>query len=245
MTERQPTLRLSRRRVIKKKNYLFKSLFRVKSTNWLISNRDREKDLFENYMSMHEISTASFQKFLSGEWELKFITGEVDQINDAFEQTFWAIHDLWHREPCNILYTDPDTIATKSIDIWDRYDQFRMFNFTAPNSYGKFANYFNAGVRYFASTMDRAIWQTGADMARKWNKGDYNTEQIILNTMLWDQGLTLKEVLDPVMAWQGSGLNNRQCKMEDACILHLHSSRGAKNRLQEMTRLAKSIGLDT
>jgi hypothetical protein len=206
---------------------------------------------------MHKISAASYTKFLQGEWELKFITGEVGQINEAFEKTFWAIHDLWHNEPCNILYTDPDTIAVKPVEFWDKYQHFLMFNYTDPkqfnksNPYGRsYPDFFNAGVRYFPSTMDESIWQLGAKMAQTWDPNTYDTEQVILNAMLWDQGIKLNDALDPTMAWQlfhpdlnfGQAWNG--CPIQDARILHLHSSRGAVDRLAFMSHTANQLSID-
>ena len=173
------------------KNYLVKSLFQVKDADWKVLDRSHESNLFDTYLDMHEVSAESYRAFLEGEWELKFITGEVDQINQAFERTFWAIHELWHSEPCNILYTDPDTIAVKHINIFDQYPKFMMFNhtdpkqFVGPNPYNRaFEHFFNAGVRYFPASMDEKIWELGASMAQTWDYATYDTEQIILNAML-------------------------------------------------------------
>jgi len=238
------------------KNYLVKSLFEVQDPDWKVHDRSHEKDLFANYMAMHEVSTASFQRFLGGEWELKFITGQVGQINKAFEQTFWAIHDLWHSEPCNILYTDPDTMAIKPVECWGQYPEFRMFNYTDPRSFDRpnpyrrqFANFFNAGVRYFPATMNPITWGTGYQMAKIWDASTYDTEQIILNSMLWDQGVIVEQMLEPDMAWQlfhpNIDLMNQWngCSIDQAKILHLHSSRGAVDRLGFMTNLANQLGL--
>jgi hypothetical protein len=238
------------------KNYLVKSLFQVQDANWKVLDRSHETNLFDSYLAMHEVSTASFKYFLAGEWELKFITGKVDQINQAFEKTFWAIHDLWHNEPCNILYTDPDTIAVKPVEIFDQYQNFLMFNhtdpkqFNGPNPYNRsYPNFFNAGVRYFPSTMSESMWKLGAGMAKTWDYATYDTEQIILNAMLWDQGVTVDEALDPTVAWQlfhpdlNFGQQWNGCSIYDAKILHLHSSRGADNRLAFMKHTAGQLGI--
>lgn len=238
------------------KNYLVKSLFQVKDADWKVLDRSHESNLFDSYMTMHEVSAASHRHFLQGQWELKFITGEVDQITQAFEKTFWAIHDLWHNEPCNILYTDPDTIVIRPVEIFDQYHNFLMFNYTDPkqfnnpNPYNRsYTNFFNAGVRYFPSTMNETIWQLGTGMAQNWDYSTYDTEQIILNAMLWEQGLTLNDALDPTVAWQlfhpnlDFGQQWNGCAITDAKILHLHSSRGADNRLEFMKHTAGQLGI--
>jgi len=238
------------------KNYLVKSLFEVQDTDWKVLDRSHESNLFDTYLAMHEVSTATYQKFLQGNWELKFITGSVGQINEAFEKTFWAIHDLWHTEPCNILYTDPDTIALKPVNFWDQYQHFLMFNHTDPKQFNRqnpynrtYPHFFNAGVRYFPANMDPSIWKLGADMARTWDYATYDTEQIILNAMLWDQGIGLEQALDPTMAWQlfhpdlNFGQQWNGCSIYDAKILHLHSSRGAEGRLNFMKDAAGQVGV--
>ena len=238
------------------KNYLVKSLFQVQDSNWKVLDRSHETNLFDSYIAMHEISTATYRHFLQGEWELTFITGEVEQINQAFEKTFWAIHDLWHSEPCNILYTDPDTIAVKPVNLFDQYTQFRMFNhtdpkqFNQPNPYNRtYPNFFNAGVRYFPASMDEKIWQLGTLMAQTWDYETYDTEQVILNAMLWDQGIAVNEALDPTVAWQlfhpdlNFGAQWNGCSIYEAKILHLHSSRGADGRLSFMRDTAGQFGI--
>lgn len=236
------------------KNYLVKSLFRVNNPNWHVVDRTHEYKMYEHYQDMHNISVGSFNKYLKGSWELVFVEGTVDHINQAFEKTFWAIHDLWHKEPCNILYTDPDTLAIKDIDIWEQYDKFMMFNYTDPRSLTSsnrynlnFINFFNAGVRYFPASMTESTWKIGVDIARDWDYNTYDTEQIILNQMLWSQGITLEQALYPDLNWLAMNLRNfdssmveahsrwNQCQLEQAKIMHFASSRGAhatKNFMQ-------------
>lgn len=237
------------------KNYLVKSLFQVSSPNWGFKNRSNEKDLYKNYVAMHQVSLTSAKHFLRGDWEFKFISGRCDNINEAFQKTFWGIKELWDKEPCNILYTDPDVLMIKDVDPWDKYEHFMMFNYTdpkrfrKPNIYNKsFDHFFNAGVRYFPSTMSQDIWNTGVEMAKSWDSSTYDTEQIILNTMLWDQGIALEKALDPAMSWQaflppkeGSVWNN--CHLNEAKILHFHSSRNAEDRAKTMQGLLKQLEL--
>jgi hypothetical protein len=238
------------------KNYLVKSLYQVVDPDWKVVNRSHEEDLYQKYQAMHQLSLASYQRFLGGTWELKFFEGDVDNINQAFERTFWAIHDLWHSEPCNILYTDPDTMAVKVLNPWGQYPHFTMFNYTDPRSFDKpnrynkqFDHFFNAGVRYFPSTMSRDIWASGAEMARNWDYETYDTEQIILNTMLWDQPVQRIDVLNPYMAYQAFHPDIRVSdqwnglRLGDAGILHFHSSRDAQNRLEIMSAVAKQTGI--
>lgn len=237
------------------KNYLVKTLFEVTNTNWQVHDRGHEQNLFDNYCKMHDVSVESFNNHLAGDWELKFIGGKVTNINEAFEKTFWYIHDLWHQEPCNILYTDPDTVAIKSVDPWNKFSNFMMFNFTDPRTFNKpniynksFENFFNAGVRYFPGTMTKEVWDQGSAMAKNWDHTTYDTEQIILNTMLWDQGLTLEQACRPALAYQAHLIPWVPINQSDAWnnfplvksdIVHVHASRNAQLKLDLMQQLFK------
>jgi hypothetical protein len=236
------------------KNYLVKSLFQVQDTNWHFKDRSDEQGLHKKYIEMHQISVGSYSQHLKGNWELKFVQGSVQNINDAFKQTFRAIYDLWKQGNTNILYTDPDTVAIKDIDPWQISDQFMMFNFTDPkslntnNHYGRtFPHFFNAGVRLFPAGMNQRIWDLGLSMLDNWEEGTYNTEQTILNAMLWDQGLTLDQALRPEWAYQAQWLPNQApLWMQDlwngidinkSLIIHTHSSRNIDEKLALMKQL--------
>ena len=237
------------------KNYLVKSLFRVQDTNWHFRDRADEANLYEKYVEMHQISVGSFSRHLKGDWELRFVQGSVNNINDAFKRTFLAIHDLWKQGDTNIFYTDPDTVAIRDIDPWNLSNHFMMFNFTdpkrfdAPNHYGRqFDYFFNAGVRLFPAGMNPAIWNNAMTMLANWQEDTYDTEQIILNSMLWDQGVSLDQVLRPEWAYQAQWLPDRAALWQQdtwngidinrAAIIHTHSSRGIDVKLAFMKQLA-------
>ena len=237
------------------KNYLVKSLFEITSANWHVMDRSHEQDLYRNYVAMHQVSVGSYKQHLQGDWELKFVGGRFQDINQAFERTFWFIHDLWHSEPCNILYTDPDTVAVRPIDIWDDFDRFMMFNHTDPKSFEKpnpwnqrFEHFFNAGVRYFPADMSESTWEVGCSMAQDWRFDTYDTEQIILNAMLWSQGITLEQALRPDIAYQAQWLPMLPVAQQDAwngitidqaAIIHVHGSRDSRIKLDFMKSLTQ------
>lgn len=236
------------------KNILVKSLYKIASTDWAVKDRSKEQDLYEKYVECHELSLESFQRYLKGDWTYEFIGGEFDTIHEALRHTFYEVHRLWKENyPCNILYTDPDTMAIRSFDIWGQYEKFMMFNYSEPkyfhvkNKYGKiYPTFFNAGVRYFPSTMQESTWNIGLDMADQWDLLDYNTEQIILNEMLWSQGLHVSEALVPKVAYQAHWLPGmdfwRQdiwngIHIQETDILHVHSSRDIDRKLAWMRTL--------
>jgi len=213
-------------------------------------------------MKMHDISLRSFEKHLVGDWEFKFFNKEVENIQEVFKDHFFEIYDIWKQGNVNILYCGPDNIMMKPTKIFGEYDDFRMFNYTdpkssdEPNHYNiQHEHFFNADVRYYPSTMSQDIWDIGLEMAENWDFDTWNTEQFILNKMLWDQkGRTLENTLDPKMAYQGHQLvldnwdqrlkssnqwNN--CKLVDAHIIHTHGSRHAPSKFALMEELEQFI----
>lgn len=238
------------------KNILVKSLFEIKDPNWSVKDRSAETDLYKKYVECHQISLGSFKKHLKGDWEFAFVSGQFDTIHQALHETFHRIRQLWlENGPCNILYTDPDTVAVAPIDIWGKYNDFMMFNYSDPKSFytanpynESFPHFFNAGVRYFPATMKEETWQLGLDMVKNWDFTDYNTEQIILNKMLWSQGVKLENALVPPLAYQAQWLPGVEVWRQDlwngvhvnnCAILHVHSSRDIDVKLNFMKQLIR------
>lgn len=240
------------------KNILVKSLFKIKDPNWGVKNRGHETDLYEKYLECHNLSLESFKKQISAQCDYVFFSGEADTIHHALYNNFYEIYNLWLKEyPCNILYTDPDTVAINHVDPWGQYNKFMMFNLSDPKSfyrdniYGlKFPNFFNAGVRYFPATMSRATWDIGLALADNWNIQSYDTEQIILNQMMWSQDLKLSDALVPNMNYQAAWMGNIEINtwpqdvwngiaFKRAHIVHFHGSRNIDNTLQHMKKLSQ------
>jgi len=232
------------------KNILMRSLYKINSTQWFRDRAD-EGDLFDLYMQMHEISLRSFEKHLQGDWEFRFYTKEVDNIQQVFQDHFFETYELW-RQGHNILYCGPDNMMMKPTQFFDQYDDFRMFNYTDPkHAFGM--HFLNADVRYYPADMPENTWSEALVQAENWDFDEWNTEQIILNKMLWRQeGRTLENTVDPKMAYQGHMLylNNweqtmahsnawNNCDINDAHIIHLHGSRNAPAKLALMKELEK------
>ena len=148
----------------------------------------------------------------------------------------------------------------KPTDSFGKYDDFMKFNYTDPKSSVELNHYniqhqhfFNAVVRYYPSTMSQQIWDMGLEMAENWDFNSWNTEQFILNKMLWDQtDRNLDNTLDPKIAYQGHQLfidnwDQRKaysnewnaCDIKEAHIIHLHGSRNAPNKFALMKELEK------
>ena len=234
------------------KNYFVQTLVKVNSTDYGWKDRSSEGDLYSLYKQIQEQSYASFKHNLQGDWEYVLLETEVNNVLEVFRFNFENIYELAHREPANIFFCGLDCQMIEPTEMFGKYDKFRMFNHTDPKRNGFFENNFNCDTRYYPADLDESIWQYSLDASE--NLTVWEQEQNIYNDMMWNQGVLLEEVLDPKMAFQahmmGSPDNNvdeaarwNGIHVNDANIIHWHSSRGAPNRLDVMTEVNKRLGI--
>ena len=207
----------------------------------------------DNYEGIYKISRASAKKFLAGDWEeVKFVSPVLDARFYQIAQ-WYTIKELWFKEPCNILFMGADTMFIKHTEIFGKYDTMRMFNYTDPKSHPEFPNHFNDDIRYYPATMNPEVWNIAERNMDKWfthPESNWGFGQVLHNYQLWSQGLSLKEVLEPHLAWQAFALSEEQGKqwngipLEDAHVLHFHGSRGNETRLQCMTQISHQLGIE-
>jgi len=236
------------------KNYLVKGLHRIVSTKWW-PGRDRadEGDIYSKYAEMAKLSEASFCHFLQDDWELIRLESTASDVNHVFRQQFRAIWNLWNEEPCNIYYCGADVQLLKPTTVFGQYKHFMMFNYTDPRSLEDVDHFLNADVRYFPAEMDKTMF---ADALIKMEAmHSWNGDQLLYNRMLWGQGLSPSEVIDPTMAYQGPWImgNNPEtkaftdnwngCKLEDAFVVHWHGSRHAHLKLEVMQSINTQLGV--
>lgn len=206
-----------------------------------------------DYDRMHEISLASARKFLKGNWEPIVFTEPANSRVEMFKANWARLRDLWHSEPCNILYLDSDTVFLKPTEIFGRFDEYRLFNWSTPAQDHGFANYFNAAVRYHPHTMTAETWAVGDAIAENWNLDIWDQEQIIFNTMFWSQGLTFEDAHHPELNWQaptGTTLQElaahaqfNSFPIQHVRILHYHGTRSSTRGQDVAAMLAKLAGV--
>jgi hypothetical protein len=235
------------------KNYLIKGLHRIGSTKWW-PGRDRadEGDLYSYYEKMAVLSEASFFHNLQGDWELIRLESTATDVNHVFRQQFRAIWDIWSTEPCNIYYCGSDVQVLKPVEVFGQYKHFLMFNYTDPKTLDELPHFLNADIRYYPAEMDRVIFEDA--LAKLSNCTEWNGDQKLYNHMVWDQGLTPEQVIDPTMAYQGPWLPGaieaqqftdmwNGCTLNDAKIVHWHGSRHAPSKLQLMQGINAQLGI--
>ena len=103
------------------KNYVVCAHRRIKSTKWVWKDTKDEGDIYEIYREMCLHSLASARHFLEGEWEYILWDQEIDHINDAMPLNNQLTYDLWHKEPCNILWIGPDVQFVKPTKIFGEF----------------------------------------------------------------------------------------------------------------------------
>ena len=109
------------------KNYVVCAHRRIKSTKWVWKDTAAEGDIYETYKQMCLLSLASAKKFLEGNWEYILFDEEIDSINDAMPLNNDRVYELWHSEPCNILWVGPDVQFVKPTKIFGEFKTFSNF----------------------------------------------------------------------------------------------------------------------
>lgn len=238
------------------KNYLLGAVRPVYTTWGYWKQNQPESEALKGHLKydeMYKVSRASAKKFLKGDWqEIKF-TSPVKDVRWYQIAQWYAIKELWYKEPCNILAMGSDTLFIKPTDIFGQYNKMMMFNYTDPKSHSEFKHYFNDDIRYYPATMDPEVWSVGERLMDNWFKHEEKNwawGQLLHNYQFWSQDVNVNEVLDPTMAWQAFGLDEDQgkifnnCDINDAKILHFHGSRDADPRLEVMRHIATQLEVD-
>jgi hypothetical protein len=201
---------------------------------------------------MHQLSIKSFEKNLLGEWTLIELTGTQENIHTCFINTARAIREIWHTNyPCNILYTNADTLCVHALDIFGHFDEFRMFTEDDPLIFDAYATEWykknaNAGVRYYPATLDEEFW-TNYDLAIKnWNFDSFNYDQDAANQIMllqknFDWGKKQAWVVKQIGARHSMMINELNNYKFDQAILHFHGSQNPKFRFECMQNLWRKL----
>ena len=188
------------------------------------------------------------------------IIPKLADIQEYFQRVYWEIRRIWHEEqPANILFTGADVIFIKPID-FSQFSGFQMFNYASPSPSHKsrveerrnikggsnfFNHYFNADVRYYSHDMEESLWSIGDSWAKNWVKGIWEYEQDLWNAMLRAQESEKTQII-PEFAYQApvnvfedqrylSDWN--RLSIENAKLVHLHSSRSPRKALELASNL--------
>lgn len=242
------------------KNYLVGGV-RPVSTTWGYWKTQEEEEQalkgHEKYNDMYNLSRASAKRFLAGDWEeVKFTAPVLDARLYQIAQ-WYTIKELWFREPCNILAMGADTLFIRPTEIFGRFKEMRMFNYTDPRSHEEFPHYFNDDIRYYPADMDPNVWAVGERKMGEWfthKQAHWDWGQLIHNYQFWSQkNVPENEVVFPSLNWMAHNLRAltpeaiqyheiwNQCPIANANIIHFCGSRGAEQTFETMNIMYTAI----
>jgi hypothetical protein len=242
------------------KNYLVGATRAVNKVwgYWRGDGDDPKKDeSAQKYQDMYDISRATARAFLKGPYEEIIFQAPVLD-NRLYQIAQWyCIKELWFKEPCNILWMGADTMFVKPTEIFGRFNEMRLFNYTDPRQHDKLkcygaGHYFNDDIRYYPAIMDHKSWAVGEEHMADWFVPPHNIwdcGQIIHNHQFWCQDIPADDIEHPELAYQmvqGSIERDNQWNgipIQNAHILHLHGSRNADDRVQAMRQIAHGLGI--
>jgi hypothetical protein len=224
------------------RNFHIKDLYKI--TNPIVREPVNLKNSFNEYKIMHELSVQSYRQNLLGDWELIELTGEKNTIQDCFKSTYSFIKEFWHTNyPCNILYTNADTLCIKELDIFDKFIEFRLFTDSDPVKLGE---YINAGVKYFPSRLNKEFWDRFDNEYENWADDDWLYEQnMAINLMFSQSQFDYEKSQDWVVKQVGLRhhilINDLTEGNFHHAILHFHSSQNPGFRLNCMQELWRKL----
>jgi hypothetical protein len=252
------------------KNYLVGSVRPVvkiwyghTAENTKIDNANADSAL-QIYKNMYSVSRASARKFLEGSWEEVLFSSPVLDARMFQIAQWYAVREMWFKEPCNILCMGADTMFVQPTEMFGRWPEMRMFNYTDPKfhndlkPYTDSGHYFNDDVRYFPAKMDPKIWEIGERRMADWfthSQAHWDCGQLINNHMFWSQDIDLEDRLHPYFNWMSHCVRTfddssvkqaeewNQCTFDDANIIHFNGSRGPEHTLNFMNEIANKLNL--
>ena len=208
----------------------------------------------QTYQQMYQLSRQTARHFLQGPWQEFCIKSPVLDARLNAIHCWYQVKELWHQERCNILCMGADTLFIKPTDIFGRFAEMRLFNYTDPRQHWEFPDYFNDDIRYFPATMSPGVWDYGERMMHRWfdesdPDRDWAVGQIIHNYMFWSQGFRTEQAQRPELAFQVLHYDEEldsawnRTEFDRAQVLHLHSSRNNLHTLQVMQAIVPQLGL--
>lgn len=239
------------------KNYIISSVRPIRN-GWHI---EKNQDLYKNYQIMYDMSLASYRKFVLEPFESILLTDPVDDNYQYTLETWNFIRDLWHSEPCNIFWAGADTFMIQPTQIFGRFKEYRLFNYTDPRSFREFKNHFNNDVQYYPATMSEETWKLGQEY---WDQADveydlknWGLDQLRHNAMFWSQDIRDDDRLHPYLNYMCHGLRspshiqlewtqnwNSGLEFNRAHVLHFCASRGSDSVIQFMRMLCSQLEVE-
>jgi hypothetical protein len=211
------------------------------SSGWSRSfNPDNEKykQFINSYEEMKSMCISSAKKFLLGLDDIVIHNTEADDIQAAFKQHFYDLHDLWKSGNVNILYADLDVLF------------IREFNWFAVSDYFVMYALANSGLRYHGHNMDKKLWDLAFEKCESWDFDRWAYEQDIYQHMMrhpanWRyQARRTAEYSSLVVNRPTESPAEFFSQNQLCCAVHFHSSQGYRglsqlNSMKEMFNFLK------
>ena len=210
---------------------------------------------FSNYEEMNELCILSCKKNIEDSFEVHSCNGYGETYHELFKEKFNKLKDIHMSGNVNLLFLDIDNLCVKPVKIFDEFNELELFCMSTESHYKSQYNglvqkellegtdpWFITNVKYFPSTMDMNLWRVGEYVFDEW-VNVWAFECIIYNKMFHSQGIAdygkhcLQEYSyqNPINGKKHRNLIN----IEEAKIIHFHSTRDSIKALNEMKRFSK------
>lgn len=109
------------------KNFYITSLYKID---------ELPNETYNMYALLLDKSIETIKKYLKGDYEIIIIKKNKKKFCDIFYDQFIEIYNIYKKNyPCNILYCGSDVLFHNDCNIFDEFDDFRLFNYTTVIKY--------------------------------------------------------------------------------------------------------------
>jgi len=184
---------------------------------------------YKYYENCYEMSRESVDKFIPYDTHI-LLTGKdtdpYDMLKDVYLKTIEQV-----RKGNNVLFIEIDCIVVKPCPDIFNFDKMMMFSRTEPWSLKykdkMFDPYMNSGVRFFPATIPEDILFKAGEMVLDYDKSYWGYDQTIYN-MIYHSQHEVTHFNHEIYNYIPFPKFLKNIKEEDAHIIHLFTSRGAK-----------------
>jgi len=195
---------------------------------------------FTAYQECYDMSRNSVFKFLDFDEHL-LLSGKADDAFHMLAQTYYGIMNEVKRGN-NVFFMEIDCIVVKPIQVF-QFDKMELFSRTSPPSFKyrhlRFDPYMNSGVKYFPATFPRELIAMADGLIKDYDDTFWGYDQVVYNWMYYQQHETAK--LRTHLNFMPFSDVITGMDEKDASIIHLCSSRGAKECRDKMAKYYENL----
>ena len=187
----------------------------------------------KRYDNLRKYCEASAIKNIVGLDDIIVHNATVTNIQEAFKQHFFDLHDIWIKGDTNILYADLDVLFVRPFEWFEASHGYLLYNTG------------NSGVRYHGHDMDPMLWELAFERIKEWPENKWDYEQDIYIEMACQKPMPqdIEEYYwSLILQYPDNPLPPKDILSDNSIkAVHFHSTRDEFNVVSQMKDVWKYI----